>query len=101
MFLNVDQLEKQLDKEEFQEIGSMAALRLLKTQFQQFIDLRFSSDYDARLGVTLLRVMKMIQVDDIAWILFLGQLSSGGNGLEGYIWLAEHWEHLDARISKL
>ncbi|GJY39479.1 hypothetical protein Tco_0425843 [Tanacetum coccineum] len=27
MFLNVDQLEKQLDKEEFQEIGSMAAFR--------------------------------------------------------------------------
>ncbi|GKE11159.1 hypothetical protein Tco_1414710 [Tanacetum coccineum] len=27
MFLNVDQLEKQLDKEEFQEIGSMAAFK--------------------------------------------------------------------------
>ncbi|GJY09690.1 hypothetical protein Tco_0377875 [Tanacetum coccineum] len=31
MFLNVDQLEKQLDKEEFQEIGSIAAFRVLKT----------------------------------------------------------------------
>ncbi|GJR94772.1 hypothetical protein Tco_0266946 [Tanacetum coccineum] len=28
MFLNVDQLEKQLDKEEFQEIGSMAAFKI-------------------------------------------------------------------------
>ncbi|GJR51701.1 hypothetical protein Tco_1402222 [Tanacetum coccineum] len=37
MFLNVDQLEKQLDKEEFQEIGSMAAFRVLETQFQKFI----------------------------------------------------------------
>ncbi|GJQ90866.1 hypothetical protein Tco_0002005 [Tanacetum coccineum] len=37
MFLNVDQLEKQLDKEEFQEIGSMAAFKLLETQFQMFI----------------------------------------------------------------
>nr|GEV12493.1 hypothetical protein [Tanacetum cinerariifolium] len=27
MFLNIDQLEKQLDKEEFQEIGSMAAFK--------------------------------------------------------------------------
>ncbi|GKD03183.1 hypothetical protein Tco_1178157 [Tanacetum coccineum] len=27
MFLNVNQLEKQLDKEEFQEIGSMAAFK--------------------------------------------------------------------------
>ncbi|GJX63658.1 hypothetical protein Tco_0296558 [Tanacetum coccineum] len=31
-FLNVDQQEKQLDKEEFQEIKSMAAFRVLETQ---------------------------------------------------------------------
>ncbi|GKD06349.1 hypothetical protein Tco_1181323, partial [Tanacetum coccineum] len=37
MFLYVDQLEKQLDKEEFQEIGSMAAFKVLETQFQMFI----------------------------------------------------------------
>ncbi|GKC47711.1 hypothetical protein Tco_1065433 [Tanacetum coccineum] len=37
MFLNMDQLEKQLDKEEFQEIGSMAAFKVLETQFQTFI----------------------------------------------------------------
>ncbi|GJS42977.1 hypothetical protein Tco_0568020 [Tanacetum coccineum] len=46
MFLNVDQLEKQLDKEEFQEIGSMAAFRVLKTQFQKFINSRLSLDDD-------------------------------------------------------
>ncbi|GKB16316.1 hypothetical protein Tco_0850239 [Tanacetum coccineum] len=32
MFLNVDQLEKQLDKEEFQEIGSIASFKVLETQ---------------------------------------------------------------------
>ncbi|GJR13159.1 hypothetical protein Tco_0795811 [Tanacetum coccineum] len=37
MFLNMDQLEKQLDKEEFQEIGSMAVFKILETQFQTFI----------------------------------------------------------------
>nr|GEZ32984.1 hypothetical protein [Tanacetum cinerariifolium] len=37
MFLNVEQLEKKLDKEDFQEIGSMAAFNVLKTQFQMFI----------------------------------------------------------------
>nr|GEV22597.1 retrovirus-related Pol polyprotein from transposon TNT 1-94 [Tanacetum cinerariifolium] len=37
MFLNVEQLEKQLDKEEFQEIVSMAAFNVLQTQFQMFI----------------------------------------------------------------
>nr|GEU46124.1 reverse transcriptase domain-containing protein [Tanacetum cinerariifolium] len=37
MFLNVEQLEKKLDKEDFQEIGSMAAFKVLETQFQMFI----------------------------------------------------------------
>nr|GEX76492.1 hypothetical protein [Tanacetum cinerariifolium] len=39
MFLNMDQLEKQLANEEFQEIGSMAAFKVLETQFQMFIKL--------------------------------------------------------------
>ncbi|GJT42907.1 hypothetical protein Tco_0951622 [Tanacetum coccineum] len=37
MFLNVDQLDKRLDKKEFQEIGSMVAFKVLETQFQTFI----------------------------------------------------------------
>ncbi|GJW06321.1 hypothetical protein Tco_1568744 [Tanacetum coccineum] len=37
MFLNVDQLEKQLDKDEFQEIGPMAPFKVRETQFQMFI----------------------------------------------------------------
>nr|GFC71955.1 hypothetical protein [Tanacetum cinerariifolium] len=37
MFHNVEQLEKKLDKEDFQEIGSMAAFNVLETQFQMFI----------------------------------------------------------------
>nr|GEX47557.1 uncharacterized mitochondrial protein AtMg00810-like [Tanacetum cinerariifolium] len=37
MFLNVEQLEKQLDKEDLQEIGPMAAFNVLETQFQMFI----------------------------------------------------------------
>ncbi|GJZ79659.1 hypothetical protein Tco_0644496 [Tanacetum coccineum] len=44
MFLNVDQLEKQLDKEEFQEIGSMATFKVLETQFQTFIKSRIYLD---------------------------------------------------------
>ncbi|GJW05350.1 hypothetical protein Tco_1564206 [Tanacetum coccineum] len=42
MFLNVDQLEKQLDKEDFQENGYMAAFRYFLaytgTKVQQFRD---------------------------------------------------------------
>ncbi|GJT32112.1 hypothetical protein Tco_0922531 [Tanacetum coccineum] len=44
MFLNVDQLEKQLDKEEFQEIGSMTSFKVLETQFQMFIKSRIYLD---------------------------------------------------------
>ncbi|GJT17992.1 hypothetical protein Tco_0876698 [Tanacetum coccineum] len=44
MFLNMDQLEKQLDKEEFQEIGSTASFKVLETQFQTFIKSRMYLD---------------------------------------------------------
>ncbi|GJZ32237.1 hypothetical protein Tco_0577673 [Tanacetum coccineum] len=37
MFLNMDQLQKQLDNNEFQEIGSMDSFKVLETQFQMFI----------------------------------------------------------------
>ncbi|GJX83526.1 hypothetical protein Tco_0333007 [Tanacetum coccineum] len=40
MSQNMDQLEKQLDNEEFQEIRSMAAFKVLETQFQIFIKSR-------------------------------------------------------------
>ncbi|GKF58280.1 hypothetical protein Tco_0171817 [Tanacetum coccineum] len=38
MFLNMDQLQKQLDNNEFQEIRSMASFKVLETQFQMFIN---------------------------------------------------------------
>ncbi|GJV85130.1 hypothetical protein Tco_1525028 [Tanacetum coccineum] len=44
MFLDMDQLEKQLDKGEFQEIGSMAAFKVLEKQFQMFINSRIYLD---------------------------------------------------------
>ncbi|GJX46948.1 hypothetical protein Tco_0272138 [Tanacetum coccineum] len=37
MFLNMNQLQKQLNNNEFQEIGSMASFKVLETQFQMFI----------------------------------------------------------------
>ncbi|GKA55371.1 hypothetical protein Tco_0754320 [Tanacetum coccineum] len=44
MFLNMDQLEKQLDNKEFQEIGSMASFKVLETRFQMFIKSRIYLD---------------------------------------------------------
>ncbi|GKE11596.1 hypothetical protein Tco_1415147, partial [Tanacetum coccineum] len=44
MFLNMDQLVQQLDKEDFQESGSMVAFKVLETQFQMFIKSRIFMD---------------------------------------------------------
>ncbi|GJS11223.1 hypothetical protein Tco_0368019 [Tanacetum coccineum] len=49
MLLNVDQLQKQLDKDEFQEDGSMEALWVINKQLQQFIDSKFTLDYDSQM----------------------------------------------------
>ncbi|GJZ89366.1 hypothetical protein Tco_0661148 [Tanacetum coccineum] len=38
MLLNVDQPQNQLEKDEFQEDGSMAAFWVVNNQFQKFID---------------------------------------------------------------
>ncbi|GJY67574.1 hypothetical protein Tco_0469812 [Tanacetum coccineum] len=38
MILNVDKLQKQLDKDEFQEDGSMTVFWVVNNQFQRFID---------------------------------------------------------------
>ncbi|GKA09830.1 hypothetical protein Tco_0689263 [Tanacetum coccineum] len=42
--LNVDSIRKALDKEEFQEIGSIASFKVLETQFQMFIKSRMYLD---------------------------------------------------------
>nr|GEV29983.1 retrovirus-related Pol polyprotein from transposon TNT 1-94 [Tanacetum cinerariifolium] len=49
MLLNLNQLEKQLDKEEFQEERSMAAFWVINKQFQMFIDSQFTWDYDSQI----------------------------------------------------
>nr|GEV88556.1 hypothetical protein [Tanacetum cinerariifolium]GEV88557.1 hypothetical protein [Tanacetum cinerariifolium] len=49
MLLNIDQLHKQLDKDEFQKDGSMAAFWVINRQFHMFIDLQFTLDYDSQM----------------------------------------------------
>ncbi|GJV43015.1 hypothetical protein Tco_1427551 [Tanacetum coccineum] len=46
MFVNLDQLEKHLSKEEFQELEFSSAFRVLLQQFQTFLYSRFSFDID-------------------------------------------------------
>ncbi|GKE50048.1 hypothetical protein Tco_1481306 [Tanacetum coccineum] len=52
MLLNVDQLQKQLDKDEFQEDGSMATFWVVNNQFQKFINSKFTLDYDNQMTDT-------------------------------------------------
>ncbi|GKA50509.1 hypothetical protein Tco_0743582 [Tanacetum coccineum] len=49
MFFNVDQLQKQLEKDELQEDVSMAAFWVVNRQFQKFINSQFSLDYDSQM----------------------------------------------------
>ncbi|GJX99236.1 hypothetical protein Tco_0356255 [Tanacetum coccineum] len=52
MLLNLDQLQKQFDKDEFQEDGSMTAFWVVNNQFQKFIDSKFTLDYDSQMTDT-------------------------------------------------
>nr|GEV40902.1 hypothetical protein [Tanacetum cinerariifolium] len=49
MLFNVDRLQKKLDKDEFQEDGSMKAFWVVNNQFQKFIDSPFTLDYDSQM----------------------------------------------------
>ncbi|GJV40820.1 hypothetical protein Tco_1419260 [Tanacetum coccineum] len=49
MLLNLDQLQKQLDKDEFQEDRSMTGFWVINRQFQKFIDSQFTLDYDSQM----------------------------------------------------
>ncbi|GJV15792.1 hypothetical protein Tco_1361115 [Tanacetum coccineum] len=48
----VFELQKQLDKDEFQEDGSMTAFWVVNNQFQNFIDSKFTLDYDSQMTDT-------------------------------------------------
>nr|GEV24319.1 hypothetical protein [Tanacetum cinerariifolium] len=50
MLLNLDQLEKKLDKEEFHEDRSMDAFWMINKQFQMFIDSQFTWDYKSQMA---------------------------------------------------
>ncbi|GKD72216.1 hypothetical protein Tco_1330498 [Tanacetum coccineum] len=49
MSLNLDQLQRQLVKDEFQEDKSMAAFWMIYNQFQKFIDWQDFVDYDSQM----------------------------------------------------
>ncbi|GKF25112.1 hypothetical protein Tco_0081006 [Tanacetum coccineum] len=60
MFLNIDQLQKQLNNNEFQEIGSMAFFKVLETQFQMFIKSKIYLN-DEYIVMTLIQNMDYVK----------------------------------------
>ncbi|GJW34329.1 hypothetical protein Tco_0054361 [Tanacetum coccineum] len=62
MFLYMDQLQKQLDNEDFQEIGSMSAFKVLQTQFHMFIKSRFYLD-DEYVDMTRNKFLQYTRLD--------------------------------------
>ncbi|GJX00306.1 hypothetical protein Tco_0184219 [Tanacetum coccineum] len=62
MSLNLDQLQRQLDKDEFQEDKSMAAFWVLNNQFQKFIDWQRFLDYNNEMTEKIFAEYTGIQV---------------------------------------
>ncbi|GJR99286.1 hypothetical protein Tco_0315795 [Tanacetum coccineum] len=62
MFLYMDQLQKQLDNEEFQEIGFMSAFKVLETQFQMFIKSQIYLD-DEYVDMTHNKFLQITRLD--------------------------------------
>ncbi|GJR20637.1 hypothetical protein Tco_0969164 [Tanacetum coccineum] len=71
MSLNLDQLQRQLDKDEFQEDKSMAAFWVLNNQFQKFIDWQHFLDYDSEMTEKLFAEYTGIQVKQFRETLLL------------------------------
>ncbi|GKB97790.1 hypothetical protein Tco_0983927 [Tanacetum coccineum] len=88
MFLNVDQLQKKLDKDEFQEDGSMAAFWVINRQFQKFIDSQFSLDYDSQMTdkyfaeYTRIEMQKQESKVDLGKALDVGLVITESSGTE-------------------
>nr|GEU39447.1 putative reverse transcriptase domain-containing protein [Tanacetum cinerariifolium] len=96
MFLNLDQLENQLDKEEYQEIGSFDAFRVLMTQFQTFINFRYYFDNDEALMIR----KYFIAYTKIDVLLFHATLIQHMKSLrESILKRAKHKQEKDRRVN--
>ncbi|GJS69443.1 retrovirus-related pol polyprotein from transposon TNT 1-94 [Tanacetum coccineum] len=71
MSLNLDQLQRQIDKDEFQEDKSMAAFWVLNNQVQKFINWQHFLDYDSEMTEKLFAEYTGIQVKQFRETLLL------------------------------
>ncbi|GKE01330.1 hypothetical protein Tco_1389313, partial [Tanacetum coccineum] len=96
IFLYVDQLEKQLDKDEFQEDDSMDAFWVLNRQCQQFIYSQFSLDYDSQMTNKSFSAYTRIKAKDFRDTL-LKHMSFVKKSIAER---ARHQRHYDKRVNK-
>ncbi|GKF23195.1 hypothetical protein Tco_0075517 [Tanacetum coccineum] len=95
MFLSVDQLQKQLDKDEFQEDGSMTAFWVVNNQFQKFIDSKVTLDYDSQMTDTYFVEYTGIEVQHFRDTL----LQHLGNVKKSVAEITRHQRQYERRVS--
>ncbi|GJZ89638.1 hypothetical protein Tco_0661420 [Tanacetum coccineum] len=96
MLLNVDQLQKQLSKDEFQKDGSMTAFWVVNNQFQKFIDSKFTLDYDSQMTDTYFVEYTGIEVQHFRDTL----LQHLGNVKKSVAKRTHHQRQYDRRVNK-
>ncbi|GJW76439.1 hypothetical protein Tco_0138121 [Tanacetum coccineum] len=96
MFLYVDQLQNQLDKDEFHEDQSMAAFWVLYNQFQKFIDWQYFLDYDSEMTEKLFAEYTGIQVKQFRETLLLHM----GNVKKSVAERTRHKRQYDRRMNE-
>ncbi|GJZ54439.1 hypothetical protein Tco_0609324 [Tanacetum coccineum] len=96
MFLYVDQLQNQLDKDEFQEDKSMAAFWVLNNQFQKFIDWQYFLDYDSEMTEKLFAEYTGIKVKQFRETLLLHM----GNVKKSVAERTRHKRQYDRRMNE-
>nr|GEY19050.1 hypothetical protein [Tanacetum cinerariifolium] len=96
MLLNVDHLQKQLDKDEFQEDGSMTAFWGVNNQFQEFIDSHVTLDYDSQMTEKYFVEYTGIEIKHCRDTL----LQHMGNVKKSVFERARHQRQYDRRVNK-
>nr|GEY40301.1 hypothetical protein [Tanacetum cinerariifolium] len=95
MLLNVDHLQKQLDKAEFQEDGSMTAFWGVYDQFQKFINSQVTLDYDSQMTEKYFVEYTRIEVKHFKDTL----LQHMGNVKKSFFERARHQRQHDRRVN--
>ncbi|GJR39404.1 hypothetical protein Tco_1215088 [Tanacetum coccineum] len=96
MLLNLDQQEKQLDKNEFQGDRSMAAFCVINKQFQMFIDTQFTWDYDNQMTEKYFAEYTGIEVKQYRETLLLHM----GNVMKSLAERTRHKRQYDRRMNE-